>query len=74
MNFELLADCLSGVYMKGALNLSNQVNEQGVSEVIRTSGHFADPSHGRAVQRILATLTGLNGASPAQCSLEYEKP
>jgi hypothetical protein len=73
INYELEADCLAGVYMKGALNLSNQLNEQGVTEVIVTSLHFGGGDHGEPLERMLATLTGLNYASPKRCAIEYEK-
>jgi predicted metalloprotease len=71
---ELEADCLAGVYLKGALNLDNQVNEQAVIEVITTTSHFGgDPDHGSSLDRMLAVIRGLNQASPAACAVEYEK-
>lgn len=75
---ELEADCLAGVYMKGSLDLTADVDRQDFMQVVENayfSGDFAfgDPRHhGTPQERVKAVTVGLVTANPAQCQQQYE--
>ncbi len=75
---ELEADCLAGVYMKGSLDLTADVNQQNFLHVLenaRLSGdvEFDKPQHhGTPEERMKAVILGLVAANPAQCQKVYE--
>jgi predicted metalloprotease len=77
-NVEQEADCLSGVYMRGGIDLDTQSNRAEFLNVIANADFsgdysFNDPQHhGTPDERIVAVLKGHDTANPAVCDQNYE--
>jgi len=61
---ELQADCLAGVFMRGAGLSVNAVQQFASANFLAGDGHWSPTGHGTGQQRVTAALRGFQGFQP----------